>query len=217
MAEQLLTKDDVLNKLRAYGRNPDDDNLRIKNKIRKTLLRIPELLYALHDDTLEKELFDSDGNINWEWNDDEKEYEPLGEWDRYEGEFAPIRPFLFFPDTQTDVKNYLCYQVSFNEIPNNSKINKYTLITFTIYVHDKDRIDSKTAMPRHDLIASIIRERFNWSSIFGFQARLVSSRESSTDNNYVVRTLVFGIYDTNGMAYTPYGKSTYVRNTDYWQ
>lgn len=31
MAEQLLTKDDVLNKLRAYGKNPDDDVIRIKN------------------------------------------------------------------------------------------------------------------------------------------------------------------------------------------
>lgn len=47
-------------------------------------------------------------------------------------------------------------------------------------------MDKLTGIPRHDLIASIIRERFNWSNIFGMQTHLISSRESTTDNNYIV-------------------------------
>lgn len=215
--EKLETKKDLLSKLRAYREIPDDDNIIYKQKIKKALLSNPCLLYALNEKKLESELFDKNGNINWEWNEGIKEYEPLGEWDLYFGSDSNIRPFLFIPDTQTEVKHYICYQVNFDEIPRYSKINKYTEVTFTIFVHGNDRMDKYTGIPRHDLIASIIRERFNWSSIFGMQTKLISSKESTTDNNYLVRTLVFQIYDTNGMTYSPYGEQSYIRNNDYWQ
>lgn len=217
MAEKLVTKNDLLNKLRVYRTTPDDDVILYKQKIKNALLSNPCLLYALNDKKLESELFDKNGNINWEWNEDTKQYEPLGEWDRYFGSNSLIRPFLFIPDTQTTVKCYICYQVGFDELPRYSPIYKYTEITFTIFVHGDDRVDKLTGLQRHDLIASIIRERFNWSSIFGLQTKLVSSKESTTDNNYVVRTLVFQIYDPNSTVYTPYGENSYIRNNEYWQ
>lgn len=208
MAEKLVTKNDLLNKLRAYKTTPDDENIQYKKKIEKALMLNPCLLYALNEKSLESELFDEDGNINWEWNEDTKEYEPLGEWDRYFGSNSNIRPFLFIPDTQTKVKHYICYQVSFDETPRYQDTLKYTTITFTIFVHGNDRMDKLTRIPRHDLIASIIRERFNWSNIFGMQTHLVSSKESTTDNNYLVRTLVFQVIDTNGIVNTTNGKTS---------
>lgn len=217
MAEKLVTKNDLLNKLRAYRTTPDDDVILYKQKIKNALLSNPCLLYALNDKKLESELFDKNGNINWEWNEDTKQYEPLGEWDRYFGSDSLIRPFLFIPDTQTTVKCYMCYQVGFDELPRYSPMYKYTEITFTIFVHGDDRVDKLTGLQRHDLIASIIRERFNWSSIFGLQTKLVSSKESTIDNNYVVRTLVFQIYDSNSIVCTPYKEDSYIRNNDYWQ
>ena len=216
MAEKLVTKDNLLNKLRAYRTTPDDDVILYKQKIKNALLSNPCLLYALDDKTLESELFDKNGNINWEWNEDTKQYEPLGEWDRYFGSDSLIRPFLFIPDTQTTVKCYICYQVEFNEMPRYNNIEKYTLIIFNIFVHGDDRVDKLTGIPRHDLIASIIRERFNWSSIFGMQAKLISSKESTTDNNYVCRTLTFQVLDLNGIVNTPYGQETQIRNNEYW-
>ena len=205
--EKLETKKDLLSKLRAYSNTPDDENILYKKKIEKALLSNPCLLYALNENTLEPELFDDDGNINWEWNDDLGEYEPLGEWDRYFGSNSNIRPFLFIPDTQTEVKHYICYQVSFDESPRYNDTLKYTNITFTIFVHGNDRMDKLTGIPRHDLIASIIRERFNWSNIFGMQTHLISSKESVTDNNYLVRTLVFQVVDPNGIYKTTNGKT----------
>lgn len=205
MAEKLVTKNDLLNKLRAYKTTPDDENIQYKKKIEKALMLNPCLLYALNEKSLESELFDDDGNINWEWNEDTKEYEPLGEWDRYFGGTSNIRPYLFIPDTQTEVKHYICYQVSFDEMPRYQDTLKYTNVTFTIFVHGNDRNDKLTGVPRHDLIASIIRERFNWSNIFGMQTHLVSSKESTTDNNYIVRTLVFQVVDTNGIVKTTNG------------
>ncbi len=208
MAEKLITKNDLLNKLRAYKTTPDDENIQYKKKIEKALMLNPCLLYALNEKSLESELFDEDGNINWEWNEDTKEYEPLGEWDRYFGSNSNIRPFLFIPDTQTEVKHYICYQVSFDETPRYQDTLKYTTITFTIFVHGNDRMDKLTRIPRHDLIASIIRERFNWSNIFGMQTHLISSKEFTTDNNYLARTLVFQVIDTNGIVNTTNGKTS---------
>lgn len=208
MAEKLITKNDLLNKLRAYKTTPDDENIQYKKKVEKALMLNPCLLYALNEKSLESELFDKDGNINWEWNEDTKEYEPLGEWDRYFGSNSNIRPFLFIPDTQTEVKHYICYQVSFDETPRYQDTLKYTTITFTIFVHGNDRMDKLTRIPRHDLIASIIRERFNWSNIFGMQTHLISSKEFTTDNNYLARTLVFQVIDTNGIVNTTNGKTS---------
>ena len=175
MADKLVTKNDLLNKLRAYRTTPDDDVILYKQKIKNALLSNPCLLYALDDKELESELFDKHGNINWEQNEDTKQYEPLGEWDRYFGSNSLIRPFLFIPDTQTTVKCYVCYQVGFRDTVRYQPGLKETQVTFTIFAHGDDRMDKLTGIPRHDLIASIIRERFAWSNIFGMQTHLVQN------------------------------------------
>ena len=212
MSEILTTKEELLNKLRAYADTPDDDNIKYKDIIRKALLNCPELLYALNNKELESELFDDDGNLLI--NKDTGEL--LGEVDRYFGGNSNIRPSLFIPDTQTTVNSYVCYQVMFDELPRYQNIYKYNEIIFNIFVNGKDRTDKLTGIPRHDLIASIIRERFNWSSIFGMQSKLISSKESITDNDYVVRTLIFQIEDTNSIVYTPFDENSYIRNNEYW-
>ena len=212
MGEILTTKEELLNKLRAYAETPDDDNIKYKDIIRKALLNCPELLYALNNKELESELFDEDGNLLI----DKDTGELLGEVDRYFGDNSSIRPSLFIPDTQTTVNSYVCYQVMFDELPRYQNIYKYNEIIFNIFVNGKDRTDKLTGIPRHDLIASIIRERFNWSSIFGMQSKLISSKESTTDNNYVVRTLIFQIEDTNNIVYTPFDENSYIRNNEYW-
>lgn len=206
MGEILTTKEELLNKLRAYADTPDDDNIRYKEKIHDALLSNAELLYALNNEELESELFDGD-----KLNIDKETGELLGEVDRYFGDNSNIRPYLFIPDTQTDVKHYICYQVMFDELPRYQNIQKYTEITFNIFVNGKDRTDKLTGIPRHDLIASIIREKFNWSNIFGMQTHLIASKESVTDNNYLVRTLIFQITDVNSITYTPLGeKASYI-------
>ena len=206
MSEILTTKKDLLDKLRAYADTPDDDNIRYKEKIHDALLSNAELLYALNNEELESELFNGD-----KLNIDEETGELLGEVDRYFGDNSNIRPYLFIPDTQTDVKHYICYQVMFDELPRYQNIQKYTEITFNIFVNGKDRTDKLTGIPRHDLIASIIREKFNWSNIFAMQTHLISSKESVTDYNYLVRTLIFQITDVNSITYTPLGeKPSYI-------
>ena len=107
--EKLLTKDELLQKLRAYTYTPDDDVIRYKQKIKEKLLKCPELLYALNNKTLESELFNPDGTINAEY-DEAGEITPLGEWDRY----FPynIRPYIYIPETQAFTDNFLFYVVA---------------------------------------------------------------------------------------------------------
>lgn len=199
MEYRFSTKHELLEKLRGYSVNPDDDNIRWKNKVKTTLLNSPELLYAIHDSELENELFDEDGNLNTD-----------GEWDAYFGEHSHIRPYLFIPQVQTDVSTLVCYQVSFNSTPKYNEIEKYGTLTFYIICYGSDIIDQETGISRHDLISAILCEKFNWSNIFGTKMSLVSNREATTDNNYVMRTLVFQNTTTNSIVETRNGVSTYI-------
>ena len=192
------TKRELIDKMLAYVESPDDDNIRYKNKIREALLETPELLYALNDSELESELFDEDGNLNTE-----------GEWDRYFGEASLIRPFLFFPSTQTDVKNYICYQTMFNELVRNNIVEKYLDITFTVFVNRQDSIDKLTGIPRHDLIAAILREKFAWMGFEISKSKPTFNKESTMDNNYLVRTLQFEIILPNELSVTKNGITSY--------
>lgn len=190
------TKKEMLKKMRAYAETPDDANIRFKQLIKEKLLGCPELLYALHNKELESELFDNNGKLNTE-----------GEWDRYFGNNSNIRPFVFFPEVQTDVENYLCYQTRFDSAPRHNPNERYGEIVFTIFINGSDVMDRETGIPRHDLIASILRERFNWGNVFSAQCKIVSDKEATTDTKFVTRTLVFELTMLNSLVKTTNGKT----------
>lgn len=196
------TKDELLTKLQSYMDTPDDDNIRFKNKIREELMRCPELLYSLNEKKLESELFNEDGSLNED-----------GEWDRYFGANANIRPFVSFPDVQTEMKNYLCYEVGIEKMPRDITIKKYCYVTFTCFVYMANGIDKYTGLARHDLIMSIIRERFAWSNIFSAKAIIVSDKPGSTDNNYITRTVVYQIELPDSVVQTKNGSTGYINKT----
>lgn len=210
---ELNTKSDLLKKLRAYSTTPDDDTIRLKNKIYEMLLSCPELLYALHDLELEQELFNDDGTINY-----------TGEWDLYFGKEGHIRPFLFIPETQTDVRHYVCYQVSFEEFPrmprgtrslsSKNDSEKCLVITFNIFVHGNDSIDDLTGIARHDLIGSIIREKMAWSGITMSDAVPIVETESVTDTKYIAKTLQYQAFMPNNLVTTDLNGFTRFTNKD---
>ena len=206
MSEILTTKEELLNKLRAYADTPDDDNIRIKKQIKDTFLNCPELLYAIHNKELESELFDENGNLNID-----EDGNLTGEVDRYFGENSNIRPFLFIPETQDEVKNYVCYQTSYSDLVRYNDKEKKLIVTFTIFVNGKDSIDKLTNILRHDLIASIIREKFAWIGLEISTTTPFGDKESTTDNNYLVRTLQYEVTLPNSICKTD-GNTTYYNN-----
>lgn len=206
MSEILTTKEELLDKLRAYAETPDDDNIRIKKQIKDTFLNCPELLYAIHNKELESELFDEDGNLNID-----EDGNLTGEVDRYFGGNSNIRPFLFIPETQDEVKNYVCYQTSYSDLVRYNDKEKNLIVTFTIFVNGKDSIDKLTNTPRHDLIASIIREKIAWIGLEISTTTPFGDKESTTDNNYLVRTLQYEVTLPNSICKTE-GNNTFYNN-----
>lgn len=212
--EKLLTKNDLLQKLRSYSYTPDDDVIRVKQKIKEKLLKCPELLYVLNNKELENELFLPDGTINAEYDASTGELIPLGEWDRY----FPynIRPYVFIPETQAFKDNFLCYTAGFREVPRFNDTEYYMQVVFTVLCNSapEQAFDGLTGQSRADLIGAILREKFNWSNIFGLQCKIVSNQEDIKDTNYISRTIVLESTMPNGITHTPLKHKSMIINND---
>lgn len=196
------TKAEMISQLQGYLSNPDDDTIRLKEKIKTMMLGCPKLLWALNNEEYEAELFNDDGSLN-----------DTGEWDVYFGDTSLIRPFLFIPETQDVVANYICYQTSTDENMRYNSEMKYFVITFTIIVHEKDSIDKVTGIARHDLIGGIIRELMAWSSSTMSSAIPIYEGESVTDNNYITKVLKFQATMPNNLVITDSSGTAFVNKT----
>lgn len=196
------TKAEMVEMLQSYLDNPDDDTIRLKEKIKTMLLNCPQLLWALHSEEYESELFNEDGTLN-----------TTGEWDVYFGDTSLIRPFLFIPETQDVVANYICFQTSTDENMRYNSEMKYFVITFTIIVHEKDSMDAITGIARHDLIGSIIRELMAWSSVAMAHAVPIYEGEAVTDNNYITKVLRYQAAMPNNLVITEKGSPAFVNKT----
>ena len=194
--DKLQNKQELLEKLTALTSIPDDNNIFLKEKVKKALLKSPELLYAFHNLDLENtELFNPDGAINYD-----------GDRTMYYGEEGNIHPYFYLPNTQDKVRHHLCFKTEFTDIPKYNQIMCYMNVTFLVMIDVRDAIDQLTGIARHDLISSIIRERFNWSNIFGSHCNIVSDKESFTDSNYIIRTIVLEQETTNNITGIRNGK-----------
>ena len=207
MEEKIITydfnnKDEMLMKLQQYADTPDNDNIRFKRLIKDKLLHCPELLYAIHNEKFESQLFDVNGKLLVN-----------GEWSLYFGDNSNIRPQIFIPQSQDAPNNYVCYKTGSDELVKYNSIEKVEQITFLILVHGEDVNDTLTGIPRHDLISAIISGLFNYSNVFGKQCILVSDQEGYSDNNYVTRTMVFELNTPNGLVKTENGRTGYINNS----
>ena len=144
---------------------------------------------------MEPIVFNPDGTINYD-----------GDWTMYYGEEGNIHPHFYLPNTQDKVRHHLCFKTEFTDIPKYNQIMCYMNVTFLVMVDVRDAIDPLTGITRHDLIGSIIRDRFNWSNIFGAHCNIVSDKESFTDSNYIIRTIVLEQETTNNITGIRNGK-----------
>jgi hypothetical protein len=99
-----------------------------------------------------------------------------------------IYSFMKVPDPTVYVKNYICFNYSSITSTKNSSF-KNCSVTIGVVCHEDDI--KTTYGNRHDVLAAIITENFNWSNFLGFELELVSDVESIQDNKYHARTLKF--------------------------
>lgn len=168
----------------------DSDDIRYKEIIKKSLIDNDLIIYLLNN----KELEDSEA--------DPSDY--LG---------VNILPYFLIHPTQHNVQNFICYEIGFRELERYNSKMKQLQITFYILCEEKNNIEKRTGIARHDLIGALILDIFNWSNLFGGQIHCVSDMPSVTDNDYATRTIIFEQLTDNNLAKTRNGTAQIVPRT----
>ena len=174
--------------LQQFTCNIDCDDIKIKEDIKKSLLKNRFIIHALHNEELEKQ-----------------DAEP----DDYFG--INILPYYQIIPTQSNVQNFLCYEVRYDKLQRNSSEIKEVDITFYILCEQKNIIDEETGIARHDLIAALLLDWFNYTNELGIKIHCISDVPSVVDQKYACRTLVFRQTVDNNIVKTrvaPDGKRT---------
>lgn len=183
-----LTKEQIQD-LRQYKQVPDDDNIRIKNVCKQSLIKDSLILYLLNNKELEE--------------DDADPTEYIGR--------NILNNYLIHP-SQHNVQNFICLGTEFVESVRYNEVIKYQRIIFYILCEEKTNIEPLTGVGRHDLIAARIKDIFNFTNKFGIQCELVDERESVTDDDYASRTLIFEMETPKNIVKTRGGQSRVINH-----
>lgn len=161
------TKEDS-ERLRAMRHEIDSDNIKIKEQIKNRLIENKDIIYVLANKKLEESGAEPEDYFN-----------------------ICILPFYQIAPVQSKAENFICYETSFDEIDRWNKTVKIQQIIFYILCHQDNLIEKTTSLARHDLLAALIQDEFNYSTCCGTKMQLVSDKSGSTDNDYATRTLIF--------------------------
>lgn len=196
----MLTKEQTqeLINLKGFSKQSscDADNIRIKEIIKQRLLGNNE--YGKPEEKA-RTISNSQKIIHLLNNEELDEEEP----DSYFG--VNIQPFYVLNGiTNEKVKNYICYETSCQcSDVDGSRFFKNMRIVFYVLcdIHDQNDIVKGVGIARHDLLAHLIQDEFNWSNCFGTQIVLIDDNPSITDSDYATRTLVFESNSTNNILH----------------
>lgn len=171
-----MMTEDQEKELYALRQNTDSDNIKIKEVIKQVLVNDPRIIHLLNNPNLDEECPDDYLYVN-------------------------ILPYIRIPDTQYEVKHFICFSTDFTTVSNMNTWVKYQHIKFIVFCWHTD-VQTEYGIPRHDLIAHLIQQDFNWTNLFGVQAKLIGDKESISDTGYTCRTLTFEMKTPNGITRT---------------
>ena len=177
----------------------DNDNIRIKEIIKQKLLNNDDIIHVLDNKDLQESEAEND---EYFWRN--------------------ILPFYLIPDAQTESQNFICFTVGYENVERNftnssrmyNDLQRHLHIVFVILCEKKNIKDRDTGIARHDLLAALIQNEFNFTNFFGRRVQLVSDDESIVDNVYLCRTLVFTQTTDNNVTKTQYGSSSRIVNKE---
>ena len=160
----------------------DSDDIRYKEIIKKTLIENDLLIYLLNNKELESVEADPSDYLG-----------------------INILPYYIIHPTQHNVQNYICYEIETRELERYNSNMKIQRVIFYVLCEEKNNIEKKTGIARHDLIAALLIDMFNWTNLFTNKIHIVSDIPSVVDNDYACRTLVFEQITDNNLAKTKNG------------
>lgn len=173
--------------------NQDCDDIKVKEIVKKELLKNRAIIHVLNN----KELEDAEAEADEYFN-------------------TNILPFYLISPTQYKVQNFICFEVSYDEAASyryskshqslNSTVKTLQLI-FYVLCEQKTLIDKETGIARHDLLAALLKDQFNWVDKFGGTLMLVSNVPTTVDKEYACRTLVFEQTTDNNIVKTVDGQA----------
>lgn len=167
--KRVLQEDVPINKASFNNTN---DILRIKMKIFEIFLHNEDILRALHHPTyslsesLSPDLF----------------------------RYTSIFPYLQVPLDKSDVKNYLCFEVS---TQGEGKLARNKLVV-RIICHQEE-METDWGLPRTDLISMIIAEEIDWTLTFGGSLKKVSDGAGIFSSGYFYRDLIYEQHSANNV------------------
>lgn len=169
----------------------DNDNVRVKEVIKQKLLANDDIIHVLDN----KDLQESDAeNDEYYWEN--------------------IFPMYLIPDSQTTAQNFICFTIGYENVERNftnssrtyNDYQKHLHVVFIILCDKKNLKDRDTGIARHDLLAALIQNEFNFTNYFGRKIELIADNETTVDNVYACRTLVFSQITDNNVTKTKYGE-----------
>lgn len=154
--------------LQTFKEYSNDENIRFKEIIEQKLCHDKRIIHVLNNPSL-----DEDHPEEYLWKN--------------------IFPHYVIPGTAADADNYICFETRLSDTDNQNPLIRRGKIIFCILCSQKQIFDEETGLGRHDLLAALIKDIFNWSDCFGPQIHVTKEVANVTDSHYVLRTLVFEI------------------------
>ena len=174
------------NALLAYkNKLIDSDNIGIKEQIKKQLIQDSDIIHILNNSDLDEDEPDSYFGTN-------------------------ILPYYLIHPTQTNVQNYICFEVGYDTIGRFNTTQKTLEITFYVLCEQKNILYGDTGISRHDLLAELIIRDFNYTVSMAGKLMLVSNLPSVVDNDYSSRTLIFQVSTDNDLVKSKGGKPSII-------
>lgn len=163
-----------------------DDIDRCKYVIMEELTNNQDILWTLHNEKLESICK----------KDKKNKKDVVLNGDLYKNE--SIFNFLKIPDIQDTVKNYICFEVNDTETSRNNASFIIRNIKIRTISHN---VDYKTdyGIARQDLLAAIIKYKFDWSNIFGLHIKKVQDQGFTTKDGYYYRDIVYETIAPNNL------------------
>lgn len=151
----------------------DDDICTVKRLIKEKLYSDPDIIEVLNNPNLDPSEPDSYLDVN-------------------------IFDYIRLPGTITEVQNYICFDIKQNGVSDRNNHMKEQYYLFNVYSHADD-IQTIYGVSRHDLLAYLIRDIFNYSNFFGTQLVEISNTPGIMDDYWSSRAMVFKAITPNSL------------------
>ena len=107
-----------------------------------------------------------------------------------------ILSFLKVNDIQTEMNNFIMFDINDQRVSNQNEMIKYQYLTVMPMVIEDD-METEYGIDRVDLLSYIIKDLLCWSNDMGLHFKLIEDDFSITDTKYYARKLIFMVKTPN--------------------